>query len=127
METRGDVITRGLWDRHTNATIKIKIGDAYADTYTFELLVMLLAWWEKMKKDKNGKHCHDQWKQFSQFVLSVYGMLGREALVVLANLIRLMAAKMDEPIFHMGDWNNGRIEKFGCKFLLTNDPLISTS
>ena len=36
-------------------------------------------------------------------------MLGREALVVLANLSRLMAAKIDEPIFHVQGWINGRI------------------
>ena len=43
------------------------------------------------------------------FFLSIYGMLGREALVVLANLSRLMAAKIDEPIFHMQGWISGRI------------------
>ena len=36
-------------------------------------------------------------------------MLGREALVVLTNLIQLMAAKMDEPISHVHGWINGRI------------------
>ena len=46
---------------------------------------------------------------FSPFFLSIYGMLGREALVVLANLSELMAAKIDEPIFHMRGWINGRI------------------
>ena len=36
-------------------------------------------------------------------------MLGREALVVLVNLSRLMAANMDEPIFHVRDWINSWI------------------
>ena len=44
------------------------------------------------------------------FVLSIYGVLGREALVVLAQLSRSMAEKMDEPILHVRGWINGRIE-----------------
>ena len=60
-----------------------------------------LAWWGKLKKDKHGKHGHGQWEHFSLFVLSVGGMIGREALAILANFIRLVAIKMDEPILHM--------------------------
>ena len=41
--------------------------------------------------------------------LSVYGMLRKEALGVLANLIQLMAEKLKEPISHLRGWVNGRI------------------
>ena len=60
---------------------------------------MLLYQWKKIKK---GKHCndfHDQQEHFSPFVISVDDMLGREVLVVLANLSLLMEAKMDEHHF----------------------------
>ena len=43
------------------------------------------------------------------FVISFGGMLGREALFVIANYSQLMAAKMDEPILHVHVWINGRI------------------
>ena len=46
----------------------------------------ILAWWEIIKKYKHGKHCHDQRKHFSEFVISGGVLLGREALVVLAQL-----------------------------------------
>ena len=46
----------------------------------------LLARWKKEKKDKHGKHCNEQRKKKSPFFLSIDGMLGKEALVVLANL-----------------------------------------
>ena len=46
---------------------------------------------------------------FSQFSLSVDGMLGKEALFVLANLSRLMAEKLEKSISHVFDWVNGRI------------------
>ena len=72
-------------------------------------MAVILALWEKIKKDKRGKHCHDQRKHSSPFVISANGMLGREALVVLANLSRLMAVKMDESILHVRGWVNGQI------------------
>ena len=109
METRGDVLIWGLWDRQTGAIVDIKLGDADVDTYRFDPMVTLLDWWKKTKKDKNGKHFHEQRKHFSPFVLSVNGMLGREALVVLADLSRIMAAKIDEPILHVQGWINGHI------------------
>ena len=67
---------------------------------------LLLAWWEKENKDNNVKHCHDQHKIYL-FVLSVDGILGMEAIVLLANLILLMATKTQEPILHVSVWING--------------------
>ena len=46
----------------------------------------LLALWETIKKDKHDKHCNDQGKHFSPFVISLGGMIGKEALAVLAQL-----------------------------------------
>ena len=100
-ETRDDVLIRGLWERKTDAIINVKFVDSDADTCMFEPMVTFLAWWEKKKKDNHCKHCHEQQKHFSPFFLSVDGMLGREALVVLANFIQLVAEKIDEPILHV--------------------------
>ena len=72
-------------------------------------MTTLLAWWETIKKDKHVNHCHDGQNLFSPFVFSVGGMIGRETLVVLANLSRIMAAKMDEPISNVRGWVNGQI------------------
>ena len=46
---------------------------------------------------------------FSVFI-SIDGVLGKEALIVLANLSQLMAVKMDEPISHVRGWINGQME-----------------
>ena len=43
-------------------------------------------------------------KHFYMYVLSVNGMLGKEAQFVLATLSRLMDAKLDEPIFYVTVW-----------------------
>ena len=72
-------------------------------------MAALLAWWEKINKDKNSKHCHNKWKLFSPFVPSIDGMLGREDLVVLTKLSRLIEKKMDKLILHVQGWINGWI------------------
>ena len=54
-----------------------------------------------MNKDKHVKHFHDQREHFSPFLISIGGIIVKEALVLLANLSQLMAEKMDEPISHL--------------------------
>ena len=108
-ETKEDVMTQGLWYRQADAIVDVKFGDADTDSYKYEPMATLLDWWETTKKDKNGKNCHNQQKYFSLFVISVKRMLGRKSLVVIAQLIRTMAAKMGRPISHIRGWINGRI------------------
>ena len=47
--------------------------------------------------------------KFSPFVLSIDGILGREALVVIAQLSRTMTEKREKPILHLRGWINGKI------------------
>ena len=108
-DTRGEIIIRELWEQQNNDTISVKLRYTDADTYRFDPMENILDCWEKMNKDKQGNHFHEKRKHFSLFVISVAGMIGKEDLVVLVNLSRLVAAKMDEPILHVRDWINGRI------------------
>ena len=62
-----------------------------------------------MKKKKHGRHCHNKRKHCSPFVLSVDGMLGKDAQVVLTTLSQLMAPKTEEQILHVKSWVNGQI------------------
>ena len=78
------MIIRCLWDQQADAIIDVKIGVADTEYYRYEPISTLLDWWETIKEDKHGKHCHNQQICFFIFVLSVDGMLGREDLVVLA-------------------------------------------
>ena len=99
----------GLWDQQVKAIIEVKLGEADAGYYKYEPMAALLAWWEMIKKDKHGKQCHDQQKHFLPFVLSVDGILGRGALVVLSYLSRFMAEKMEEPLSQVRGWVNDQI------------------
>ena len=103
-------MVRGLWDRQVDAIIDVKLGDADADSYKYEPMAALLDRWETIKKDKHGKNCHDQRKHFLPFVPSVVGMPGREALVVLLQLSRVMSEKREEPLSQVRGWVNGKTE-----------------
>ena len=109
METQGDIMIRGLWYRHYDTIIDITLIEDDTYTYRFEPMEDLLARWEKIKKDKHGMNRHNQRKHISPFFLSIYDMLGREALVILKNLSRLMSSKMDETISYVRSWINSRI------------------
>ena len=84
---------RGLWNLQVDAVIDVKIVDNYSDTYKHKPMTKLLDRWENIKKDKYGKHCNNQRKQFLPFVLSVDGFLWRESLVFLSQLSQFMSEK----------------------------------
>ena len=82
---------QGLWDRQVDAIIDVNLGDADTDTYNYKPITALLSRWEDINKYKHGNHCLDQQKHFSPFVLSADKMLGKEAIVMLSQLIQFMA------------------------------------
>ena len=49
-----------LWDCQVDAIIDVNLGNADAYTYKYYPITSLLGRWENIKKDKHGKHCHDQ-------------------------------------------------------------------
>ena len=77
---------QGLWDQQDEAIIGAKLSNTDTNPYRFEPMGAILYWWVKRKKDKHGKNYHDQHKHFYLLVLPVDGMLGTEAVVVIANL-----------------------------------------
>ena len=63
-ETRVDVMIQGLWYRQADAIIDVKLGESDTDSYKYEPMAAILDWWETIKKDKHGKHYHNQRKLF---------------------------------------------------------------
>ena len=53
---RCGVVIRGLWERHTDAKINGRLGNADVDTYRFEPMQKFLDRWDKMKKDNHSNH-----------------------------------------------------------------------
>ena len=66
-----------LWDRQADSIIVIKLGNPEGGFYKYEPMVVLLAWWETIKKYKHGEQWHDQQKCFSLFVHDREGSPGR--------------------------------------------------
>ena len=83
---RGDVSFQGLWEIQTDAIFYVRFGYYDADTWNPEGMYKLLDWWGEIKKYKHGQYFYDQWKHFSPFFISVDGMVGKEALVLLTTL-----------------------------------------
>ena len=73
-------------------------------------MTSLLARCEYIKKDKHGKHCHNQQISPPQFVVSVDGMQGRKAIVVLSQSSLAISEKREEPLLQLWGWVNKRIE-----------------
>ena len=68
------------------AIIDVRIGDADANSWKPLTMHKLLEGWEKLKKDNNRKACYNQRRKVYPFVLSLDRTMGKEALVVLANV-----------------------------------------
>ena len=85
-ETLGDVSIWGLWESQTEAIIDVRFGYADADSWKPVRMDKFLSGWEKLKKEEHGQSCYDQGRYFSPFVLSLNGMVGIKALVVLITL-----------------------------------------
>ena len=100
---------RGLWDIQSESIIDVKLGDSEADANKYEPIVALLAWWETIKNNNNGKHCNNQRKQFSPFVISMDGILGRKDLVLISNLSQAMDSKRSKPVLQVWGWVNSQI------------------
>ena len=100
---------RGIWESQTESIIDIRFGDAGTYAYKKEGMYTLSSMWGNMYREKHRQNFHKQQKHCSLFVLSAHGVLGKESHVVLANLCRLMAPKMEDSIFHVKGWFNSHI------------------
>ena len=45
-----------LWDQQADAIIDVKLENYDTDSYKYEPMAALLAWWEIINNDKHGKH-----------------------------------------------------------------------
>eukprot|EP00957_Ditylum_brightwellii_P055107 4177191-Ditylum_brightwellii.AAC.1 len=68
-----------MWKRQVNTVIDIRITDTDAKSHILRPLEILLAAQEKEKKGKYLNACLEQNQHFSPYVVSVDGMLGKEA------------------------------------------------
>ena len=89
METRGKILIRGLWESKTDTIVVVRVGGSDCETHKKEPMKPLLDQWEKENTDKHSGNCHEKWKHLYPFVISIDGMIVREAQVVLKNLVQI--------------------------------------
>ena len=96
-ERRGDLLVRGLWERSKHCVIDVRVSDVNQPSYILKCPKKVLAMAEKEKKKKHLKDCHEQRKDFPPFVVSVDGLLGKDAQMLLKKISAFLAAKWGRP------------------------------
>eukprot|EP00957_Ditylum_brightwellii_P002398 183970-Ditylum_brightwellii.AAC.1 len=93
-----------LWCHQTDTIIDIRNTDTDTKSYISKQLEKVLLVQEKEKKAKYLQACLKQSHHFSPFIVSVDGMLGKEADMVLKQLSQKLAAKWECPILHASNY-----------------------
>eukprot|EP00957_Ditylum_brightwellii_P159330 12128138-Ditylum_brightwellii.AAC.1 len=89
----GDLLVCYLWRHQTDNVIDVRITSTDAKSYIPRPLEKVLLSQEKEKKAKYLHSCLGQSRYFSPFMISIDGMLGKEAAMVLKQLSRKLVAK----------------------------------
>ena len=78
-EERGDLLIRGFWKAGTDCILDVRVTDTDSKSYCKRTPFKVLESQEKEKKRKYLWTCQENRRHFTPFVLSVDGLLGREA------------------------------------------------
>merc|ERR1711954_276469 len=93
----GDLLVRGLWSKGKYCVIDVRITDINNKTQRNTRPESVLKKHENEKKNKYLKACTEYCRDFTPFVLSTEGLLGREAKALLKHIAKLIAEKWDRP------------------------------
>ena len=108
-ERRGDLLVRGLWERSKYCVIDVKITDVNQPSYIKRCPKKVLESAEKSKKTKYLEDCLEQRRDFTPFVASVDGLLGKEAQMLLKKISELLERKWGRPYSKTASYVNARI------------------
>jgi hypothetical protein len=96
-DDRGDVLIRGFWAKGTDCIIDVQVTDTDAKSNRSKDPMKVLDAHEKEKKRKYLKPCLKQRRNFTPFVVSADGLLGKEAEVLLNRLAGKISIKWGKP------------------------------
>ena len=108
-EDRGDLLVRGLWSKGKYCVIDVRITDINNKTQRNTKPESVLKKHENEKKNKYLKACTEYRRDFTPFVLSTEGLLGREAKALLKHIAKLIAEKWDRPFSIISSYVKTRI------------------
>jgi hypothetical protein len=81
-EDYGDVLIQGIWERGTDCILDVRVTDT-APTYQMKDPSKVLEAAECLKKKKYLQPCLDQRRHFTKCIVSLDGLIGKEAKMVL--------------------------------------------
>jgi hypothetical protein len=96
-DDRGDILVRGFWTKGTDCIIDVRVTDTDAKSNRSKDPMKVLETHEKEKKRKYLEPCLKQRRHFTPFVVSVDGLLGKEAEVFLNRLAGKISEKWGKP------------------------------
>jgi hypothetical protein len=96
-ENKGDVLIRGLWEKGTDCILDVRVAYIDAPSYIKSSPVKVLETADIAKKKNHLQVCLDQQKHLSPFIVSVDGLIGKEAKTVRKVLASKMATKSGRP------------------------------
>ena len=108
-QKRGDLLVRGQWERSKHCVIDVKITDVNQPSYINRFPKKVLETAENSKKSKYLEDCLEQRRDFTPFIASVDGLLGKEAQMLLKKISELLARKWGRPYSKIASYVNARI------------------
>ena len=100
---------RGFWKKSTNCIIDVRLTDTDQPTHLPKTPFEVIELQEQEKKRKYSKKCLEQRRNFTPFVLSVDGMMGKEAQALLKHLADIYVAKWDLIYSQIRGYLNAKI------------------
>jgi hypothetical protein len=104
-----DLGVRGVWEAQTTALFDIRITDTDAKSYLSRPVEAVLSYAETEKKHKYGQACRERRANFTPFVASVDGALGKEASFFLKYLSDRLATKWKRNYSDVVRWARTRL------------------
>jgi hypothetical protein len=96
-DERGDLLIRGFWTAGTDCILDVRVTDTDSKSCCKRTPFKVLESQEKEKKRKYLGACLENRRHFTPFVLSVDGLLGREAKTFAKRLAVKLAGKWQKP------------------------------
>ena len=108
-EKRGDLLVRGLWEKAKHCVIDVRITDINQPYQINKNPHKLLKDHENKKKKKYLDACLKQRRNFSPFVISTDGLMGKEADLLLRQIAQKLALKWHLPYSQVVNYVRTRI------------------
>ena len=119
---RGDIIVWSLWGNQHDGIIDVRLTNTDAPGYGDRNPKKVLQSAAKSKKAKYLDACFQQWCSFTPFVVSIDGMLEKEAKSPAKNTINDASREVAKVLFSCGRYST--FENWYC-YCLRNQPMPS--